>query len=181
MRVDLPCHWTEVDDLGIRPVRRQTAQIDRSGPLADRLRAPAAEILVDEEGRRISVLGDDRQLLRERFQRRDVDTIDALPVTAPGENADPRSKACRGQRRVERGPAEDATPVRLNVADDLTDDQVVGRPLGLHPLERAAGTQRLPLAATPVATARDTRGQRRIPWFLRLSWSLLPPRFRWRI
>src|ERR671921_760732 len=96
MRVDLPRYWTEVDDPGIRPVRRQTAQIDRSSPLADRLRAPAAEILVDEEGRRVRALGDDRQLIRERFQRRDIDAIDALAVAAPGEDSDPRPEACRG-------------------------------------------------------------------------------------
>src|ERR671921_1225791 len=166
MRVDLPRYWTEVDDPGIRPVRRQTAQIDRSGPLADRLRAPATEILVDEEGRRIRALSDDRQLIRERFQRRDIDAIDALAVAAPGQDSDPRPEACRGQRRVERGPAEDAAPVRLDVADDLPDDQIVRRPLGLHPFERPAGAERLSLAATPVTAARDTRRQGRIAWFL---------------
>ena len=83
MGVDLPRHRTEVDDPGIRPVWRQTAQIDRSGPIADRLRAPAAEILVDEEGRRIRALSDDRQLIRERLQRRDVDAIDRARRSGP--------------------------------------------------------------------------------------------------
>ena len=177
MGVDLPCHRTEVDHSGVRPVGRQTAQIDRPGPFADRLRAPAAEILVDEEGRRIGALGDDRQLLREWFQRRHVDAIDALAVAAPGEDSNPCPEARRGQRRIEGGPTEDAATIRLDVADDLADDQVVRRPLGLHPLERPARAERLPLAAAPVAATRDTWRQRRISRLLRLSSSLLSGRF----
>src|SRR5829696_570951 len=156
MGVDLPCHRAEVDHPGVAPVGRQTTEIDRSGPLADRLRAPATEIFVDEEGRRFGALGDDRQLVREWFQRRHVDAVDALAVAAPGEDPYPCPEARRGQRRVERGPAEDPTTVWLDVADDLTDDQIVRRPLGLHPRKRSARAERLPLAAAPVSAARDT-------------------------
>src|SRR5918995_6450232 len=111
MWVDLPRHWAEVDHARIRPVRWQTTEIDRAGPFADRLGAPAAEILVHEEGWRLRVLSDDRQLIREWLQRRYVDSVDALAVAAPGEHAHPRSKACRRQRRVECGAAEDTATV----------------------------------------------------------------------
>src|SRR5215213_8864738 len=178
MGIDLPCHRTQVDHPGIRPVGRQTAQIDRSRPFADRLRTPAAEILVDEEGRRLSALSDDRQLVREGFQRWHVDAIDALAVAAPGQDPNPCSEARCGQRRIERGSAEDSATIWLNVADDLSDDQVVRCPLGLHPLERSARAERLPLAAASVAPARDSWWQRRITRLLRLSSSLLSVRFR---
>src|ERR671913_223105 len=141
MWVDLPRHWAEVDHARIRPVRWQTAEIDRAGPFADRLRAPAAEIVVHEEGWRLRALGDDGQLIREWLQRRYVDSVDALAVAAPGEHAHPRPEARRGQRRVERGAAENAATVRLNVADDLPDDEVIRRPLGLHSLEWPARTE----------------------------------------
>src|SRR5215211_1678885 len=122
MGVDLPCHRAKVDHPGIRPVGRQATEVDRTGPFADRLRAPAAEILVDEEGRRVGALSDDRQLVREWFQRRHVDAIDALAVAAPGEDPNPGPQARRGQCGVERGPTEDAATVWLDVADDLSDD-----------------------------------------------------------
>src|SRR5688572_6089165 len=177
MGVDLPCHGAEVDHPGIRPVGRQTVEIDRSGPFADRLRAPAAKILVDEEGRRVGALGDDCQLVREWFQRWHVDAIDALAVAAPGEDPNPCPEARRGQRGIERGSAEDAATIWLDVADDLSDDQVVRRPLGLHPPERSARAERLALAAALVAAARDTWRQRWISRLLRLAASLLPVRF----
>src|ERR687897_347320 len=177
MWVDLPRHWAEVDHARIRPVRWQTAEIDRAGPFADRLRAPAAEILVHEEGWRLRALSDDRQMIREWLQRRYVDSVDALAVAAPGEHAHPRSKACRRQRRVERGAAEDTATVRLDVADNLPNDEVIRRPLGLHPLEWSARAERLPLAAAPVAAARDTGRQRRISRLLRLAARLLSVRF----
>src|SRR5215208_6029919 len=114
MRIDLPSHRAEVDHPGIRPVGRQTAEVDRSCPFADRLRAPATEILVDKERWRFGALGDDRQLVREWLQRRYVDAVDALAVAAPGQDSDPSPQARRRQRRVERGPAEDAAPIRLD-------------------------------------------------------------------
>ena len=77
MWVDLPRHWAEVDHARIRPVRWQTAEINRAGPFADRLRAPAAEILVHEEGWRLRALSDDRQMIRKWLQRRYVDSVDA--------------------------------------------------------------------------------------------------------
>jgi hypothetical protein len=100
-------------------------------------------VLVDEHRRRVRVLDDDADLVRELIQRRNRYPVDGFTVAPSRQNADAPAQAGGGERRIERGTAKHGRAVREEIGANVADDQVFGRASRLHPRERAAVAQGL--------------------------------------
>src|SRR5581483_10175581 len=92
--------------------------------------------------------------------RRDGDAVDHFAVAAARQDADAPAEPRRGQRRIERRAAENGRAVRLDVGDDLADDDVFGRAQALHAFRLLAGRDRL--TRIKLARAGATGRERRI-------------------